>query len=82
MAKNDTAFIALRHALADLGVVEDLEQMIGLMITNAPIPESAGDFYSEAAALMKRESRVQTLRDILAEFRAMHEDAKADEPLN
>ena len=82
MAEINTEFVALRHALKDAGVIDDLGVMVNLMIDNAPLPSTSGDFYTRAAALMERESRVQTLRDILAEFRAMHESAKADESLN
>lgn len=78
----DNAESIVRHALAETQVIEAFETIFAAMIAAELQPVSASDFFTEASALMKREARAERLRQIMAVFRAMHEDAKSDNPYN
>lgn len=78
----DHAQRIVRQALAETTVIEAFGEIIGEMIAAESTSIPASDFFTEAAALMKREARVKTLEKIMANFRAMHEDAKSDNPYN
>ena len=83
MATDDTQKLIIRKVLAETPTIEAFEAMLEQMIkATRDVTCKGGDFFTESAILMKRESRVQTLRDIMAEFRAMHNDAKSDNPYN
>lgn len=72
----------VRKALAETEVIEAFGVLIGEMIRASSTPVPPSDFFTESAALMKREARVKTLEYIMGQFRTLHEDAKSDNPYN
>lgn len=82
MATNDAQRILVRKILADEANLEAFTALIDEVLEGADTTPVASDFFSEAAALMKRESRVKTLREIKGQFRSLHEEAKTDNYYN
>ena len=79
MGSADTKREIIERLLSDDGywraLIVFLDEKIEAALEGHPAAE---DFFTRAGYLMERESRVKTLREIRAEFCALHDNAKAD----
>lgn len=79
MGSTDTKRQVIERLLADDGywhaLIVYIDEKIEAALEGHPAAE---DFFTRAGYLMERESRVKTLREIRAEFCALHDDAKAE----
>lgn len=78
METTHPSLILVRKVLAQSEVLKAFDDWLDSLIVDAQRPVVEGDYFTESALLMKRESRVKTLNEIRGHFHTLHDDAKGD----